>query len=202
MIEHIAGNRRLASIGLIAVLAAGCASSLPASATPFVAVRPSSAPIAASALPTPATATSTPTPSSSVVASSAPLPNGDYVSGVVTHATAAAMLKDPKIAKAPVVIGFVAEFSTSAVFTLRLANPRWKLLELEDGQDKGVGDEGTFAFVNDHTIVLQDSSCVFTYGFMLQGASLKMTALKTSCGAPDLAVVRVIFGSTTLTRTP
>jgi hypothetical protein len=202
MFGHLRRNRGLASLALCALMAAGCGSSIPASATPFVAASPSFAPIAASTLPTTAVATPTPTPSPSSVPSAAPLPDGSYVSGVIPHATAAAMLKGPKIADAPVVKSFLGQFTATYRGTLHLANPNWEILEELDGRNTGVGDEGTYAFVNDHTIVLQDSGCVFTYGFLLQGAMLKMTALKASCGAPDLAVVRVILGSTTLTRIP
>jgi hypothetical protein len=198
MIEHIAGNRRLASLGIIAVLAAGCASSLPASVTPFVATGPSSAPIAASALPTAATATPTPTPSPSVAASSAPLPDGDYASGVETYAMAAAILSNPKIANDDSK-SFLAGFGPTATWTIRLASGQWTLY----GQDGAAGDEGTYAFIDGHTMVLLDSSkCLNTLAFSLHAQTLTWTVLKESCGAEPLAIWKVIFQTTPWTRKP
>jgi hypothetical protein len=202
MIERIQRNRRLTSFALLAFLAAGCASSAPASATSFITTNPSSAgPIASIPVATTATAPS-PTAAPSVPGSPPPLPDGDYVSGLETHAMAAAILTDPKIANSDSE-SFLAGFGTTASWTLRLASGRWQLYSVKDGQDQGVGDEGTYAFIDDHTIVLLDNSkCLNTLAFSLHAQTLQWTVLKESCGAEPLAIWKVIFQTTPWNRKP
>lgn len=149
--------RGLASLALLAVLAAGCASSVPASATPFITTNPGSVePIASIPMP-PAAATPSPTTAPSVAGSTPPLPDGDYFS-VETYAMAAAILSNPKIANDDSK-GFLAGFGATAAWTIRLATGQWTLY----GQDGAAGDEGTYAFIGDHTMVLLDNSKVPQY---------------------------------------
>jgi hypothetical protein len=215
MIDHVR-TCGLASLVLLALLvvATGCSATAPRSAPPVAVASATSAPTIVSAQPTRTAATSTPVPSArasatpiatpSALASAPPLPDGEYVSGVIKHATAVTMLKDPTIASDAGVKSFLAEFTTTAVFTLQFKNPSWVVLVHEDGQDKGIGDGGTYAFVDDHTIAMQGDSgkCNGTFGFSTHGESLKLTALTACDGAAGLAVGRVIYQSTAWTRTP
>ena len=207
MFDHTKQTRGLAGLSLIALVAIACSTVTPASATPATLPNASSPPPIVSARPTTRVAAPTVTPASptSAPASPAPLPNGDYVSGVITREMIAAGLNDPKVANDPQVTGFIAAFPYAKTrFTMHFTNGRWTQSIEADGQDQGVGDGGTYAFVDDHTMAIQGSSdsCVGTIGFSLHGETLKWTPLKESCGAAYLAVDRVIYGSTTWTRKP
>ena len=215
MIDRVTRTRGLPSLAMLVVLAAfssGCSATATVSATPPGATTAFSAPPMASVEPTTPvarptetpSAVATPEPTASASASSAALADGDYVSGIVTHATAETLLKDPKIASDAGVKSFLAEFTTTLVSTLRLKNPSWVQLVHEDGQDKGIGDGGTYAFVNDHTIAIQGYSgkCNGTFGFSMHGESLKFTVLTDSCGPAAEALDRVIYQSSVWTRTP
>lgn len=185
MFDRITWVRELAVLGLLGVIVAACASASPASGTP--------APVTT---PTPtASPTASPTVSPSASASMAPIADGDYVSGPITHAMAEAILNDPKAANG---------FAATTVFTLRFANSNLDILVQENGQDKGVGESGTYAFIDDHTMVLQTlhSACAYTFGFSLQGESIRWTVQKDSCGAADLEQTRVILELTTFKRDP
>jgi hypothetical protein len=215
MFDRVAPIRWPSSVVLAAILAVvtGC-SSAPTSAAPVAVASANSAPTIAVAPPTTNAATSiptssarasdTPTPTPSAPASAPPLPDGDYVGGVITHSTAAAMLKDPKVANDAGVKSYLAEFGATYRGTLHLANSRWELFESLDGGALDLGDRGTFAFVDDHTIAMQGNSgtCNGIFGFSIHGERLKLTELKDSCGAADLAVGRVIYESTAWTRKP
>ena len=189
MIDRVTRTRGLPSFALLAVLAvvaSGCSAAALPSASATVAVSASGVPPIAPAEPT-AAATTTATPSvaaasepiASAAASAAPLADGDYVSGVVTHAKAEAMLNDPKVASVAVVKSFLAEFAATAVFTLQLKNPGWAELERLDGQDKGIGDFGTYAFVDPHTIAFQGNhgACVATFRLSSHAESVKWVVL-------------------------
>jgi hypothetical protein len=201
MIEHIRRNRRLTGFALLAFLAAGCSSSAPASATPFITTNPSSAaPIAS--IPVATTAAPSPTAAPSVPGSPPPLPDGDYISGLETYAMAAAILSNPKIANDDSK-SFLAGFGATASWSIRLTAGQWTLSSVADGQDMGVGDEGTYAFIDDHTMVLLDNSkCLNTLGFALHAQTLNWTVLKESCGPEPLAIWKVIFQTTPWTRKP
>lgn len=203
MFDHVTVNRSLAGLALLAILAAGCSSVPLASATPPAVAIASGAPSVGSTPPTATAATLPPVPSAS--ASAAPLPDGTYVSGAITQAMIHAGLKDPKVADDPQVTGFISAFPyAKTVFMMSFANGRWRQSTVADGQDQGVGDGGTYAFVDDHTMAIQGGSdtCVGTLSFALHGYSLKWTPLKESCGPAYLAVDRVIYGSTAWTRRP
>ena len=177
MIDRVTSNWRLASLALLVVLAivaSGCsAAALSSSATGGSSA--SGAPPMASAEPTTAVVTPTATPSvtasptsiASAAASNAALADGEYVSGVVTHAMAEVMLKDPAVAGAAGVKSFLAEFTTTLVSTLRLKNPNWVQLEREMAKTRVSETAATYAFVDDHTIAFQGNSnrCVSTYSF-------------------------------------
>jgi hypothetical protein len=117
---------------------------------------------------------------------------------------AEAMLEDPAVAIDPSVVEFLDNFSGTSRSTMRLANGRWTQFVEQNGQSLGVGEEGTYAFLDDHTIVLQGTHLpsTVTFGFSLQGVKLKWTALTDSLGPADMAISRVIFESTTWTRKP
>ena len=201
--------RARASLGLCFVLAlalAGCSPGAPTSGASAAAIA-SPAPSIGSAQPSatavkPAESIATP----SAPASAGPLPDGDYVSGVVTKAMAQAVFKDEKVADDPAVKQFLDGFGAKGESrsTMRLASGRWTQFVEQDGKDEGVGEEGTYAFVDDHTIVLQSTHLpsTVTFEFSLRGETLKWTVRKDSLGAADLAVVRVIFESTPWTRKP
>lgn len=203
MFDDITINRSLAGLALLAILATGCSSGPQASATPLAVAIPSGTPPMESTLPTARVTTPSPAPGAS--ASAAPLPNGTYVSGAITKAMIWAGLKDPKVANDPQVTGFIAAFPyAQTVFRMSFDNGQWTQSTVADGRDQGVGDGGTFAFVDDHTMVIQGSSdnCLGTLNFVLRGDSLKWTPLRESCGPAYLAVDRVVFGSTPWTRRP
>jgi hypothetical protein len=115
---------------------------------------------------------------------------------------AEAILKDPAVADDPSVVQFLKDYVGSYRSTMRLANGRWTQFVEHDGQNLGVGEEGTYAFPDDHTIVLQSThlASTVTVGFSLQGDKLTWTVLKDSLGPADMATSRVIFDSTTWTR--
>ena len=177
----------------------------PPSATPSAAgsIDSSASPIA-SPEPSASTATLAVTPTPSALASVAPIPNGDYVSGVVTCAMWKAIMKDPGVASDEGFQGIMSSCagvdpSVGGRSTLRLANGRWT----QFGQDGSVGDGGPYAFIDGHTVVLQDNNnCPITYDFSLKGDFLKLTPLKAPCGPGSLVVLQVMFGSTLWTRKP
>ena len=185
----------LPCVGLMVGVAAACSAGAPARAptgnSPSVAViaQPSVAAVL---------------PSVSAGSSIAPLPDGDYVSGPVTKDMAEAILKDPAVADDPGVIQFLKEYVGIYRSTMRLSHGRWTQFVEQGGKDLGVGEEGTYAFPDEHTIVLQSTHLpgTATFGFALQGDKLTWTALKDSLGPADMAMVRVIFESTTWTRKP
>jgi hypothetical protein len=205
--DHTKQTRGLAGLALIALLAVACSTVTPASATPAATTNASSLAPTASAQPTTTVSrpSVTPAPPTSAPASPAPLPNGDYVSGVITSGMIAAGLNDPKVANDPQVTGFIAAFPYAKTrFTMHFTNGTWTQSTEADGQDQGVGDGGTYAFVDHQTMAIQGSSdsCVGTIGFSLHGEALKWTPLKESCGGAYLAVDRVVYGSTMWTWKP
>jgi hypothetical protein len=145
-----------------------------------------------------------PSASAGVQATTGPLPEGDYVSGPVTREMADAILRDPAISDDPGVVQFLETYVGSYRSTMRLSHGRWTQFVEQNGASLGVGEEGTYAFPDDHTIVLQSTHLAgtTTFGFSMQGDKLKWTVLKDSLGPAELAMTRVIFESTTWTRKP
>ena len=182
-------------VGLIVVAAAACSASVLATAPTGNA--PSAAVIAQSSV-------APVLPSVSAGTSIAPLPDGDYVSGAVTKDMAEAILKDPAVAGDAGVVRFLKEYVGTYRSTMRLRNGRWTQFVEQGGQDLGVGEEGTYAFPDDHTIVLQSTHLpgTATFAFTLEGDKLTWTVLKDSLGPADMATSRVIFETTTWTRKP
>jgi hypothetical protein len=210
MVNLAARRAALACLAVIGLVAAGCAAGLPASAapsnTPNVGSAPpiaSPSPIATAALSSPVE-TASPFASPSGSAASAPVPDGDYVSGLVTCAMSMAILNVPKFATNSDVQSFLggcrgADPQSGASGTLRFAAGQWTAF----GGDGSVGDNGTYAFANGHTMILQDNAgCLNTLTFSLHGKTLKLTPIKESCGAASLAIWQVIYGSTPWVRKP
>ncbi len=114
------------------------------------------------------------------------------------------MLKDPKVASDPEIKRFLAGFGDTARFTVRFASGRWTHYVEQDGKNLGVGEEGTYAFPDDHTIVLQATHQpeIATFGFSLKGETLTWKTLKDSLGDVAVAIDRVLFDSTPWTRMP
>ena len=144
-----------ALLGLLWVVASGCSAGAPQSATPSAAGSiDSSASSISSPEPPASTAILGVTPTPSALASIAPIPNGDYVSGLVTCAMWKAIMKDPGVASDEGFQGIMSSCagvdpSVGGRSTLRLANGRWT----QFGQDGSVGDGGPYAFIDGHTVV-------------------------------------------------
>ena len=143
----------------------------------------------------------TPTPAVSAAYSglaysaAAPIPNGDYLSGYIPKDTAKAMLSDPAIANDPLVTQFLDQYTAPTRTRLHLADGKFTQAVEQEAGSLGIGDEGTYAFVDDHTIVLQSTHVPGSYkfGFTLAGDQLTWKVLAGPNGAADLATVRVIF---------
>jgi hypothetical protein len=115
-----------------------------------------------------------------------------------------AIMKDPGVASDEGFQGIMSSCagvdpSVGGRSTLRFANVRWTQFD----QTGSVGDGGSYAFVDGHTVVLQDSNnCPITVDFALKGEILKLTPLKAPCGPGSLAIWQVFYGSTPWTRKP
>jgi hypothetical protein len=139
--------------------------------------------------PDPISATS-PAPSAA-----APIPDGDYLSGYVTKDMAKRMLSDPAIASDPLVKQFLDQYNAPTRYRLHLANGHFTQAVEQEARSLGIGDEGTYAFVDDHTISFQSTHVPGTYklGFTMAGDTLTWKVLAGPNGAADLATVRVVF---------
>ena len=105
------------------------------------------------------------------------------------------MLADPAIAKDPVVAQFLSQYTAPTRYRLHLAKGHFTHAVEQEAGSLGIGDEGTYAFVDDHTISLQSTHAPGTYklGFTLAGDTLTWKVLADPNGAADLATVRVVF---------
>ena len=141
---------------------------------------------------TPAVSTA---PSGLAPSAAAPIPNGDYLSGYIPKDTAKAMLSDPAIANDPLVTQFLNQYTAPTRTRLHLADGNFTQAVEQEAGSLGIGDEGTDAFVDDHTIVLQSTHVPGSYkfGFTLAGDQLTWKVQAGPNGAADLATVRVIF---------
>jgi hypothetical protein len=112
------------------------------------------------------------------------------------------MLSDPAIANDPLVTQFLDQFDAPTRTRLHLADGRFTQAVEQEAGSLGIGDEGTYAFVDDHTIALASTHVAGTYrlGFTLTGDSLTWKVLNSPNGAGDLATVRVIFEATPFVR--
>jgi hypothetical protein len=192
-------HRLAAWLAVGALVVAACSGG--ATASPPVV----SAPSASAAVTAGSTRPVTPTPASSPASSpAAPIPDGDYLSGYVTKDTAKAMLTDPAIVNDPLVKDFLDHYEAATRTRLHLANGKWTQAIEQQAGSLGIGDEGTYAFVDDHTIALQSTHVAGTYqlGFTLAGDTLTWKVLSGPNGTGDLATVRVIFEATPFIRQP
>ena len=71
------------------------------------------------------------------------------------------------------------------------------------GSGLQVGATATYAFPDDHTLSFQDNiGCLDTLGFTRQDSNLNFTVMTDSCGATDMAELRLIFETTPFTQVP
>jgi hypothetical protein len=200
MSREVPGNRPLNWLpwfGFVVVVVAGCSSGTPAAAASGTApTTPATAQPSVTAI--------SPSASVSIAASPAPIPDGDYVTGVIPKSTAEAMLSDPALANDPDVKGFLDEFGATERYRLHFAGGRYTHFVEQEGKSLGIGDEGTYAYLDDHTIAFQSSHSPGTgvMSFSLVGDKLTWKVLKDPNGAGDLAATRVVFEASPYTRQP
>ena len=175
-------------IGALAVMA--CSGGAPAS-PPATSVPSESSVVATGSTGSVTPSSATSQPPSAV----APIPDGDYLSGYVTKDVAKRMLSDPAIANDPLVPQFLDSFNAPTRYRLHLAKGHFTHAVEQEAGSLGIGEEGTYAFVDDHTVAFQGVHAPGTYkmGFTLAGDTLTWKVLAGPSGAADLATVRVVF---------
>jgi hypothetical protein len=202
MYRELAGNppwKGLLLPGFIVlVVVAGCSSGTSATATS------GNAPASALAAEMSTTIVVSPSAAPGVAASPAPIPDGDYVTGVIPKSTAEAMLSDPALANDPDVKDFLDGFGATERYRLHFASGRFTHFVEQEGKNLGIGDEGTYAYIDDHTIAFQSSHSPGTgvASFSLVGDKLTWKVLKDPNGAGDLAATRVVFEASPYIRQP
>ncbi len=209
MTAHGFARRALAPL-FIAGIMAGCAA-----APTFPGTQPPAATIAPSPVEPPATAPG-PTATSSAAATSsgttkpalsspAPIPEGDYVTGLITKAMGEAVLKEAGTKGKAEARQFVEGLGDGTRVTMRLRGGRLDLLIGLNPNDQEVGWKGTYAFADAQTLVANEIEfpCAYTYGFERRGESLVFRVLNDTCSDRDGGVAqRIIYESTPWTKKP
>ena len=193
-----APSRTWAPAGLIAALAvATVACGSPAGS-------PLASPIAVATAPAATAAASSMPAASAAQAAADPIPEGDYTTGQMTAEMMAAAVEahglDPDAARS------FAEnegFKIHEVMTMRLKDGNLTLLQSLDGATPTVGWDGTYAFVDDGTMIAEAGGYPITYGIQWEDGSLRIKVIKDTFPEPiDLIAQVALYESSTFTAVP
>lgn len=201
------GLRQLSlALWALAFLAAGCSSSPSAATTTLAAA--SSARALVSPHSTLTTANPAPTAPSSVAPSAAasppPIPDGTYITGEFARADALAALKAAGVPINARTKPFVTAIPPSMSWRMRIYRGHITRWCTTTGQVEVGCDEGTFAFPDAHTMIVQppDGACVTTLSMRWAPPRITLKQLKTTCGVEDLVVGAFSFGTNPWTLEP
>ena len=204
--------RRYFWAGLVVVLVAGCGS---AGSSRTVGPSGSSAsPAAASASPAGASMPAGSAPSATP-ASTSLIPDGTYVGDPIPASTIIAAINATHLSAADkakmISDGFELDGTSKAVtMSFTFSGGQWTQSASVDGGPSQVGAEGSYAFPDDHTVVLQDPGGVTTYTVNWSGAALTLKLRSDSSWAgrwpttsapPSSSVPRPSIGSPEMRRT-
>ena len=129
------------------------------------------------------------------------IPDGEYAGGLIARATADATFAKLGVAISADVQTFLDEFP--ARFAMRLQGGHMDVLVDTGGSGFQIGARATYAFPDDRTMTFQDNiGCLDTVGISSQNSNLTLTVMTDSCGATDMAELRVIFETTPFTPVP
>jgi hypothetical protein len=188
--------RALSAIAALAIALAAC-SPAPASTT---------APPASLA---PTTLASAP-PAATASASTALIPDGRYASAPMDVASIYALINADKkltVAEKDKIIKNAFELGSQKTFTVTLEflDGQWKEYQGFDGAVGEVGDSATYAFPDDHTLVIEESCCGISTLDVTpaqNGFSLKVRSGAFVSTEVDTIITHILFESSPFTRVP
>ncbi len=199
--------RRYFGAGLVVVLVAGCGS---AGSSYTVAPSGSSAsPAGASASPASASMPAGSAPSATA-ASTSLIPDGTYVGDPIPASTIIAAINATHLSAADkakmISDGFELDSTSKAVtMSFTFSGGQWTQSASVDGGPSWVGSKGSYAFPDDHTVVLQEPGALTTYAVNWSGAALTLKLRSDSSWTGALADdvgPTFSFGTTTFHREP
>ena len=194
-------------VGLVVVLVAGCGS---AGSSSTVAPSGSSAsPAVASASPASASMPAGSAPSATT-ASTSLIPDGTYVGDPIPASTIIAAINATHLSAADkadlITAGFGLDPTSSAVtISFTFGGGQWTQSASIDREPSQVESKGSYAFPDDHTVVLQESGGLTTYAVTWSGAALALKLRSDSSWTGALADdigPALVFGTTTFHREP
>jgi hypothetical protein len=192
-------SREIRALSAIAALAIALASCSPAPAS-------TTAPTASLA---PTTLTSAP-PAATASASTALIPDGRYASAPMDVASIYALINADKkltVAEKDKIIKNAFELGSQKTFTVTLEfhDGQWKEYQGFDGAVGEVGDSATYAFPDDHTLVIEESCCGISTLDVTpaqNGFSLKVRSGAFVSTEVDTIITHILFESSPFTRVP
>jgi hypothetical protein len=189
-------TRALSAIAALAIALAAC-SPAPAGAT---------APPASLA---PTTLASAP-PAATASASTALIPDGTYATAPMDVAAINALINaDTKLtaAEKSTIIGDAFELGShkTTTVTLEFQHGQWTQYEGVDGARGGIGSRATYAFPDDHTLLIEESCCgtsTLDVTSAPNGFSLKIRSGAFLSTEVDTIVTHILFELSPFTRVP
>jgi hypothetical protein len=202
MSSAIARANTLVAIGVAAIVLAACSSAGPVPAPPSALVSggtssaaPTSAPVSPSSAPSP-------------TAAHQPIADGTYVSKPLdVKALIARIRADKKLTEAQRnhLISNAFELPGHKTFdvSLRFQAGNWVEQQGFDGASGEIGARGTYAFPDDHTLVMEDPCCgTTTFDIAVSGSSFTLKRTSAPPDEEDRVAGHELFESSPFTLAP
>lgn len=185
------GTRALGPIAALVIVLAACSSGPAVSSAPIVSVSPSAA------IPTTATTTAS-APSISTAAQV--IPEGSYATAAISVADIISRINASNLSAAEKKDDSAGFSGKAVVYSLDFQAGKFVQRAAVDGGASEVGTRGTYAFPDDHTLLIQEQCCgVTTFRVTSEPLGFRLMALT---GAATDLISKIVYESAPFTLVP